>query len=757
MNLPFLKSKSKIEYFLSLVLRDDKINAFIFKKDSGVIKIVNSQEETFADSLDKTSFEDLLDSADKVISQAEEELNLPQEVQKTIFGLKESWVKDAKIKPENLEILKKLSDSLGLIPIGFLTISEAVVSLLLKDEGAPPSAILVDVGKNTVTVSSVRAGKVIEVKSAEIHQSPVFTVDTLLKHFEVIEILPAKVVLLNEDEELVQEFISHQWSKSLPFLHLPQIVNLESDSIAKAYAIGLANQTGAQVRAEFEPSSPAEGSEDRGGETSEEPIEQKEQTEPGEPVEPPSEEIHAEEVQSNIEYVNTPDFFGFTNKDVALTPAPKPEVKNVEVAVFQEVPEEVELSETKKQLIPAQIFVVLPKIKDLLFGIFSKAKELNLQGKVPAGDRKIIYIAAPFLLILLFVIYYFFFLKADVKIFVNAKTEEKSQDIIFSTTASDFKKNTIKADFVSASEDGTTESPATGKKQTGDKAKGTVKIFNSSRTTVTLPAQTTVTSSNDLNFITDSSVTVASESADIPPTAGAATVNVTASKFGTEYNLPSGTKFTSITRNPDLAGKNDNPFSGGTSKEIQVVSKDDVDKVQSDLIKNLEAKAKSDIKAKLDSSKDLLPNFLDKSLDKKDFDKNVDDEAKSVTLTGTVFFQSLSYNRGEFINFLKTIFGEKESIDKNNLVLSFDNLQKTSDSEASAKMNIKVKIIPALDTASLSKKIAGESFVKAKNEISGMNQVSSINIRFSPGIFGFLPNILPRNSKNIKITVLEND
>lgn len=744
LKLPFLEKKPKIEYFLSLVLRDDKINAFIFEKDNEVIKIVNSQEEAFADSLDKTSFEDLLDGADKVISQAEDELNLPQEVQKTIFGLKESWVKDAKIKPENLQTLKKLSDSLGLQPIGFLTVSEAVVSLLQKEDGTPPSAILVDVGKNTVTVSSVRAGKVIEVKSAEIHQTPVFTVDTLLKHFEVIEILPAKVVLLNEDEELVQEFISHQWSKSLPFLHLPQIVSLENDSIAKAYAIGLANQTGASVLDGF-----TETAEEAQTESVEE-----------ETIEAAEENIEqpAQKVESNIEYVATADFFGFSDRDVAKIPPPKAEVENVEPEVFEEVPEEVAILETNKQLLPAQIMVVLPKIKGFVINLLSKIKNLNLQSRIPTSDRKIIYIAIPLILIFLLIVYYLFFLKADVKIFVNAKTEEKSQDVIFSTISSDFKNSTIKADFVQASEDGSVTDPATGKKETGDKAKGTVTIFNLTNNTITYPSQTIITSFNNLNFLIDATVTVASSSGDASsPTPGKATVNVTANKFGTEYNLPSGTKFTiGNVSAGSIVAKNDNPFAGGTSKEIQVVSKDDVTKAQDDLIKALEEKAKSDIKAKLDSSKDLLPNFIDESLDKKNFDKNVDDEAKSVTLTGTVSYQGLSYNKDEFMNFLKSIFGENQSIEGNNLTLSFDNLKKDSDSQASAKMNIKVKIIPNIDITSLSKRIAGQSFIKAGNEITGMDQVKSVDIKFSPNL-GFLPNNLPRNSKNIKITISSND
>lgn len=719
--LPFFDKKPEIEYFLALILRDDKINSFIFEQKEGVIKIVNSQEEMLADSLDKTSYEELLDATDKVVSQAEDELDLPLEVQKTIFGLKESWVKDAKIKPEHLETLKKLSNSLGLIPIGFLTISEAVVSLLQKEEGAPPSAILIDVGKNAVTVSSVRAGKVVEVKTSEIHQTSVFTVDTLLKHFESVEILPAKVILLNEDEELVQEFISHQWSKSLPFLHLPQIVSLQSDSIAKAFIIGLANQTGVEVRDEFKSENVEQAPEEA-------------QTETTQP-------------QSNIKFVDTPDYFGFTNKDVAQVPPLKVEgVEKVQPEVFEEIPQ-----------LPADFLVVLPKVKSFIVQLLSKIKTISFHSpqNLPIKNRRVLYILTPVILLLLFFVYYIFFLNAAIVLTVAPKVVEKNQDITFSTAASDFKNNTIKGEFVEVSEDGSLSTNTTGKKETGDKAKGTVTIFNSSKSTVTLAAKTTIKSSNGLNFLTLDKVTVASESADVPPKSGQINVNVEAEKFGTEFNLPSGVKFLSIAGNADISAKNDNPFSGGTKKEIQVVSKEDVLKVEEDLIKSLEEKAKNDTFDKLSTDKDLLPDFIEKGLEEKTLDKEIDSEAKSVKLTGTVSFQSLAYVKDELLNFLKTIFPSSQSIDKDNIDLKFENVKK-ADRQVTANMNVKVKIIPKIDVTDLAKKIAGQSFVKAKNELSGIAQVSDVEIKFSPNL-GFLPKTLPRISKNIKITILEND
>jgi hypothetical protein len=102
-------------------------------------------------------------------------------------------------------------------------------------------------------------------------------------------------------------------------------------------------------------------------------------------------------------------------------------------------------------------------------------------------------------------------------------------------------------------------------------------------------------------------------------------------------NLPSGTEFTiSGFATTDLVGKNDNPFSGGTSKTVTVISKDDIAKLLTDLPKKLEDKAKNDITGKLSSDKTLLPGFVSENVDKQNFDKNAGDQASQVTLTGTV-------------------------------------------------------------------------------------------------------------------------
>lgn len=735
-NIPFLEKKEKPEYILSLVLRNEKANAFIFEKVSGQISVISENEEYFENSIETATLEELLDVCDKAISSAEESLPQNLEVQKTIFGLKETWILDNKIKKEHLGKLKKISSDLGLSPIGFLTIPEAIVNLIQKEEGAPPSAILADIGKKYVTVSLVRAGRIIESKTSEIHESPSFTVDTLLKHFEAPEILPSRVIILNGEEDLAQEFITHTWSKSLPFLHLPQTINLPENFLGRAFIYGVANRMGAIVKEDFE---------------------DKEALEIEQITEAPVEET------SKAEYLGSAtEYFGFLEeKDVAKTPLPKPQDEAIPEEIIkeeiEEIPQELKEKETKGDLLPSVLLLTLPRIKKILNNFILYLKKLTLPSFLNFGNKKIILFPIILLTILfLLLAFYILFLTADVVLSFEPKVVEKDQTITFSTSRpSDFKANIIRGELLSTSQDGTDSTSATGKKEIGERAKGTVTLYSRLAGGRTFPEGTTITGANNLQFTLDKEIKVGSASADASGPPITEKVSVTGKQIGKESNLPSDTKFTVGSFNQsDIVAKNDNPFSGGTKKEITVISKNDIEKLLEDLPKQLEEKAKEDIRKKVSSGKEILNKFITTSIDKKSFDKNPGDEAKSVTLSGTVSFQTLSYNKNDLLEFSLNLFDSSDAaINKGNLEVSVLDI-KTKEGDIETKLKIKAKILPKIDSENLRKKIAGKSFKDAEDELFKLNQISDVRISFS-GNFKFLPKILPRIPGNIKIIILE--
>lgn len=766
-NLPFLAKKKQSEYFLSLVLRNEKASAVVFEEVMGKVNVVGEHVEPFRTTIEEATEEELLNVVDRAVSTAEK--NLPEGVEsnKTIFGVKEEWVEDGKIKKEYLGKLKKVSDELGFTPMGFLVIPEAIAHLLQKEEGAPISAVLAEIGRDNITLSLIKAGKIIESKSGKVVDSITSEVETLLKEFNTPEVFPPRIILFDGGKiELQQEFISHKWAKDSVFMHLPQVSNLPANFDARAVLSGAAKQMGFEV---LEDSLIKAAKNDGDIPTVAIPIN-----------ETPKEDKTLGEVASE---------FGFSTEDVKkdddATDSEQKEDENEEEETKKPEKDEpltaiADNFETKEDADLAQEFATIPeeiKIKDAeqkplpvnaamittgLLGFLGTIKKLKIPSLIKGAistPKKALFMIAPVGLIILYIIAYLFLRSATVTLSVDAKKSEQSVNITFSNTdktnASD---DVINAEFLTVSEDGKLSIATTGKKETGDKAKGTVTIFNNNSIGITLPAGTTITSENgDLNFTTDKAVTVASASGDIfsGTTPGKTDVPVTAETFGTSYNIPSISKFT-VGGQSDVAAKNSNAFSGGTKKDIKVVAQADIDKLQNDIKKNLESKAKDEIQKKATGNSIVLPNFISETFDSKSFSKNVGEEATSVSITAVVVYEGVSYQRPEIVSFsqekLKKDISSDLTIDEGSLDISATDLKKKED-QATAKIKIKADLIPKIDDKEIATKITGKGSADASSMLHDLPQVTDVKIDIFPNLF---PQLLPFSSGKIKVVVSKN-
>lgn len=757
-DLPFLAKKKQSEYFLSLVLRNEKASAVVFEEIGGKVNVVGEHVEPFRTTIEEANEEELLDVIDRVVSVAEKNLPEGMESKKTIFGVPQNWVDDGKIKKDYLAKLKKVSDELGFIPMGFLVIPEAIAHLLAKEEGAPISAVLAEIGRNDVSLSLIKSGKIIETKSGPVVDSIIDEVEKLLKQFTTPEVFPPRIILFDGGkEELQQEFISHKWGKDSVFMHLPQVSNLPANFDARAVLSGAAKQMGFEVLEDsltkavkddgidIESIAPDKNEDKTLGEVASEfgftsddvKKDDKEDEKTGEVIEDTEEK---EEPKTAV----ADNFERKENEDLARE--------------FAQIPEELKVKNADRRSLPVNAAMISTGFLGFL-GFVKKLKIPSILMKATSTPRKAIFMFAPISLVVLYIFVYFFLRSADITLSVNAKKSSQDVNATFSNTdktnASD---NVIHAQFLTVSEDGKLTTQTTGKKETGDQAKGTVTIFNNNSTGITLPAGTTLTSEgNNLNFTTDKAVTVASASGDIfsGTTPGKADVSVTAEKFGTNYNLPSGTKFT-VSGQSDIAAKNNSAFSGGTKKDIKIVAQADLDKLENDIKKNLEAQAKTEIQKKATGNSIVLPNFISETFDNKSFSKNVGDEATDVSITAVVVYEGVSYQRPEIISFaqdkLKSDISSDLTIDEGSLDISASGLDKKDDS-ATAKITIKADLIPKIDQKEIAKKIAGKSSADAASSLHDLPQVTDVNVSIFPNLF---PQAIPLSSGKIKIVVNKN-
>lgn len=750
MNLPKLsifEKKQKSEFFLSLVLHDEKVSAVVFQEINGKINVVGEHFELFKDSIENAGDEELLSVIDKAVSTAERTLPEGIESKETIFGIKQDWLIEGKIKKEYLIKLKKVSDELGFKPMGFLVIPEAITHLLQKEEGAPVSAILIEVTKSSISAILVKAGKILETKNALIEENSIpHSVDTLIKHFTSAEILPSRIILISGgDDNLVQELTAHKWSHELGFLHIPKITALPQNFDARAVLNGAAQQMGFDVL------------------TSTVKNEESVKEEVIKSSEIPTEDPVIEDENGDKTLAEVASEFGFVEEDVKEKSAPKTAVDdslqsdNIKISdQFREIPEEVKLKTADNKPFPVNASMIALSMKNIL-GKIHLGKMIRFAGE---SRKRFLLIALPVLLIFLIIIFYVFLRSATVTLDINPRETDKTENITFSESElTDASRNIISAEFLKVSEDGKRSIPTTGKKETGDKAKGTVTIFNNNDSAKTIPTGTTLVSPNNLKFLTDKAITVASASGDIfsGTEPGKANVSVTAEKFGTNYNFPSNTKFT-IEGASSVAAKNDEAFAGGTKKEIKVVSKTDADKLTRELQKQLEAEAKVDILKKSKSDSVTLPNFISTTFDRKSFNKDVGEEANELTLTATITFLGISYKKSELVSFakdkLKEDIEEGMTIDEDKIDVQASDI-KNDKEKTTAKIKINAGLIPLIDEEDLSQEIAGKSIEEAEEKLSEIPEVNNVDINVFLNI-PLLPKNLPFSSSKIKIVINKN-
>jgi hypothetical protein len=746
MRLPFFKNKLKIENYLVLLLNDEKITAVIFEERIGKISIIAKREQVIATILDETPIDELIEQIDNTISRTEETLPADVQVHNTIFSVKDSWVLEKKIRKDILVKLKQICEHLSLTPLGFIVLSEAISHHLHSEEGVPISALLTEVGKKVVTVSLFRGGKLIETKQQPINDTPMQSADTILKSFINAEVLPSRVILLNTGEVndkkandvLLQQFISYQWSKGLPFLHIPQISILPHWFDALAIVAGAASQLGfslTDLSQEVEPIVDKIHDNVIAKENTKETIERKDDIDS---------DNSTENIPKDTEAANN---FGFIlDQDISALQI-LPHIKDEETDLFnhQKLSSKPDEKKVTGKHNTSSFVILFGRIKNMTSAFLQTKKYLFI---IPVAV--IIFIG----LILL----YIFKEQATVTIFVTPKAISETQKVIFTVNqANDFSQNIIAAKETSITLDGSVTTEATGKKEIGDKAKGSIIIYNSGTKSSKLAQGTVLTSDKGLDYTIDTEINVASASGDIFTgiKSGTTQAAVTAKQIGTDYNLPSGTKF-SIEDSNEIAAKNDTAFSGGSKKSVTVVTKADKIKLEDALLKSLEQKAREQLQKKVGNDQVLLSDFKSNELSKETLDKNIDDQAKTVTLTGTVIFSAFSYGKQDitkYTSFVLLSHYTKEKVSQSKINVKLSGQKLIDDGKISAVLQINAGLLPIIDANTIAYSITGKNFAEVKKYGKSISkQVTDVEINLTPNI-PFLPRNLPRIAKNITVAV----
>jgi len=780
----FHKSEPTKDVYLSLTLTHQQVSGCVWSiGPEDTLDIMHSAHASSQDA----SWEKRIEAADTVISAMEEKSGVG-ELHKTVLGFAPEFLtSEGDIDKAIRADIKRMTTMLELKPVGFVNIETAIVFQIKHEEGVPPSLILFHIAGENMQVSLYRVGNVVGKRDVKISEFIVEDVENAIKSFADVEVLPSRMILYGGDKEVLDgvksQLLTHQWTTRANFLHYPTIDVFDLEHVARAVALAGASELTASY-IEDPTSPPAGGYVGASEKDVETHIEEETFAEAvvAEPVVSSAEEKTIEDaIQeeqnafSSTKHVEDTEEIQEENAlmdEEEELPEVHPEDENVvsvdpaALGFHQErdilehpvasrasaIPEQKEIpavSTPKKS--------VIVQMQEKLAGIFSLIKI----PRVPQGSSRfpvLPVVLIGLVIVGLFGLIYYFVPKATVTIGVIPNTIDKTKTITISTTLTtvDQEKFSIPGKKLEQSVTGEKVAAVTGKKKIGDPAKGTVTIYNKATSERTVK-KGTILVTNSLQFSLDSDVSIASASESIGSvTYGKATAAVTAVAIGEEGNITAGKDFTFKELSSSIAtARNDQPFTGGTSRETTVVTRADYDAMVKVLSDELVTKAKADLLAGVAGGEKLIDSTIKTTVTSKTFQEELDQEATELHGKVTITISGVSYNEQD-IKFVLVPLASSEiptgyALHDGRTTVTVETPVAKKDGTLSAVSKISLVSLPSVDAEVVKKALVWKTISGAQEHIKTIQGVGSVEFFF---LRSMTKTRLPMNPANITVDVV---
>lgn len=752
--------KAKPKPFLALELTDEIAAAAVWQVVDGKTDIAALGIPVEWNG-DKEDAGELITAVDATISNATE--GMGDNINEVIFGIAPSWAGEEGILPAKLNLIKKICKELELKPLGFVVITDSLLRYLKMQEGTPATSILIQVARDTVTVTLVRLGKIVTSEIIGRGDDIASDVEEGISRFQGEDELPSRILVfdgMHAIDEEVQNLISYDWKSKFNFLHIPKIENLPKDVIIRSIAVAggseVAKAIGFDIAEPIPIAAPPEP------ETSEPYSEKIIETEDS--VVP----VAAESVQ---ELLSAEDF-GFTSPTevagVGEAPHKKlPPARSVPIATsiklepFEETEPEGEKETGDESEEDAEPF---QETKPKFAMPALKAPKFTVPKFRLPGLNKYLLLAGGVIAFLCIFAFAFVWLvpKATVTIAVASKDLPEESDITLSTAVStiDVGNATIPATPVEKVASGEDSVTTTGKKTVGDPATGSVTIYN--RTTITKTfAKGTVLTAKSLKFTLDDQVTVASKSAgadyvDVP---GKSTVKVTASAIGKDSNIAEDTEFVVENFSKDsYVAKNDNALAGGSSEEIQVVDKVDKANLQKTLLTKLKEQGRAELASELGGTTGVFVYDKGSSIEEETYSADVGKEATALTGSMSVKVKGVSYSTKD----VETLMGEAlagaipSGYTKTGElpVVELGQVKSESDTGVEVTAKITIKLIPEINEETVRTTLRGLSAEDVPGALSSIVGMADARVEITPLWLPTRIKHMPKNASRISVVVV---
>ncbi len=348
--------------------------------------------------------------------------------------------------------------------------------------------------------------------------------------------------------------------------------------------------------------------------------------------------------------------------------------------------------------------------------------------------------------------------QATLTFHVPAESIKRSVVITVDVGAGSVDGTTIPSVKRDASVDATGSAKATGKKEVGDKAKGSVTISNSWSTSAESFAKNTglVSAEKSLLFRTATDVSVPGATVTlvngVPTiTPGKADVAVEADQAGDQYNIgPS--KFTiqglSADKSAKITGQSAKAMAGGTTKELTVIAAADIDQARADAKTKAEAGAADALKQAVAVDEVLLGKMTSVSSILKDPDHAAGDEADTVSVPATGAAEGYAFKTNDLEQGVKSIFQQDLPSTKSIILPDLAAVDWTVATKAQGKFELSKEIegqlVTEVDAAAARSKAAHRRVSSIGQSLSGDFGAASVDVEIKPHGWPLMPLIPSR-------------
>lgn len=293
-------------------------------------------------------------------------------------------------------------------------------------------------------------------------------------------------------------------------------------------------------------------------------------------------------------------------------------------------------------------------------------------------------------------------------IYISPRAEELREEVGLEVKTGAKETSALSGEVVETTQELSKNYPATGKKNVGEKAKGTITVYNEwDSNAQPLVAGTRFLSSDGKTFKTTQAVNVPGttvQAGKIVP--GTANVNVEAQEPGEAYNIGSS-NFTipglPQDKQAKIYGKSSQAMSGGFTKEVKVVSKKDIEDAQNNLSEELEKKAKEELTKKSQGKKILEAAFKEEVIEEM-LSQKEGQEAEEFSLKQKKNFWTIGFDENEAKD--RIISKIKETLPQNKEIVE-DKLE-----------NVEYKVVDITKENGLSLSVSVTAYTTEKLELS---------------------------------------